>query len=318
VSPAPPVSEDVDTSTGVDATSVIEEAPEGVDVELVNTSTGVDSTNLLDTPAGVDVEGITSNFTETLISNVPAALQYGDMAALGLASWYPAGIIRWSMELINVSTGMPWFWTIIAGTALWKFFCVPFAIKGLQESARMVPLQPQIKKFQASITRCRASQNPLELQRVTQEMRQFYEFHNIHPLLGAVAGLIQIPVVFGMFFGVQKMCSLPLEQLTYSGLSYIPDLTVADPTMCLPLAMFVLVNVQIKVGLPDYDFFLLILHMFLLQISVRDMNTTEQPFMGHIMNIFRVLTIPGIYFMANFPSVSCNNGVIFHISMFLL
>jgi YidC/Oxa1 family membrane protein insertase len=255
VPPAPPVSEDVDTSTEVDATSVVEEAPEGVDVELVNTSTGVDSANLLDTPAGVDVEDITSNVTETLISNVPAALQYGDMAALGLAGWSPAGIIRWSFELLNVSTGMPWFWTIIAGTALWKLFCLPFAIRGFQVSARMVPLQPQIKKFQGAIERCKTSQNPLELDRVVQEMKRFYKFHNINPMLGAAASMIQFPVVFGMFFAVQKICSLPLEQLTYSGLSFIPDLTVVDPTMCLPLAMFVLVNVQIKVGLPDYNLF---------------------------------------------------------------
>lgn len=248
--PASPVSENADTSTDVDATSFVEEAPEGANVELVNTSTGVDSTNLLDTPAGVDVdvEGITSNLTETLISNVPAAFQYGDMAALGLAGWSPAGIVRWSMELLNVSTGMPWFWTIVAGTALWKLFCLPFAISGFQVSARMAPLQPQIKKFQGAIAKSKLSQNPLELQKVAQEMSRFYKFHNINPIMGAVASMVQLPVVFGVFFGVQTMCSLPVEQLTYSGISFIPDLTVSDPTMYLPLAMFVLVNAQIKVG----------------------------------------------------------------------
>jgi YidC/Oxa1 family membrane protein insertase len=178
------------------------------------------------------------------------------MAALGLTGWAPSGMIRWSMELINVSTGMPWFWTLIVGSAMWRLFCVPFAIRGFQVSARMMPLQPKIKEYQDAVTRSKLSQNPLELQRAVQGMKRFYAAHNINPLAGLVS-MIQLPITFGLFFGVKKLCNLPLEQLTYSGVSFIPDLTVSDPTMILPLAMFVLVNIQIKVSLPDFNLFLL-------------------------------------------------------------
>jgi YidC/Oxa1 family membrane protein insertase len=220
-------------------------------VKVVDTSTAVDA---LDTPAVV--ESIPSDLTETLISSVPAALQYGDMAALGLAGWSPAGWVRWSMELINVSTGIPWFWTIIAGSAIWRLLCVPFAIKGFQVSAQLMPLQPQLKELQKAVTKSKQSQNPLELQRASQALTRFYKAHNIHPLTGLVS-MVQLPITFGLFFGLQKMCNLPLEQLTHSGVAFLPDLTASDPTMILPLVMFVLVNAQIRVSLPDYNFFLL-------------------------------------------------------------
>ena len=170
-------------------------------------------------------------------------------------------MVRWSMELLNVSTGMPWFWTIIAGSAMWRLFCVPFAIKGFQISARMMPLQPQIVELQKAVTKSKLSQNPIELQRAAQALTRFYKSHDINPLAGLVS-VVQLPVTFGLFFGVQKLCNLPLEQLTYSGLAFIPDLTVSDPTMVLPLAMFILVNTQIRVGLLDLNFFCLISQLF--------------------------------------------------------
>ena len=170
------------------------------------------------------------------------------MAALGLTGWSPAGMVCWSMELINVSCGMPWFWTIVAGSAIWRLFCVPWAIRGFQVSARLAPLQPQIKGLQKEVLRSKLSQNPLELQRAYQAMARFYKAHDINPLAGLVS-MIQIPITFGVFFGIKRMCDLPLEQLTYSGVAFIPDLTVSDPTMILPLAMFVLVNAQIRVCL---------------------------------------------------------------------
>lgn len=155
-----------------------------------------------------------------------------------------------------MSSGLPWFWTIVVGSALWRLFCVPWAIIGVQQSARLMPLQPQISELQKAVARSRLSQNPLELQRAALAMRRFYKDHNINPMVG-LASMIQLPVTFGLFFGVQKMCNLPLEQLTYSGVAFLPDLTVSDPTMILPLAMFVLVNAQIKVRFPDFNLVLL-------------------------------------------------------------
>ncbi|KAH9477101.1 Mitochondrial inner membrane protein OXA1L [Psilocybe cubensis] len=223
-----------------------------------------------------------TDVTEAIATHAPAALQYGDLAAMGLAGWSPAGLVRWSLELINVSTGMPWFWTIIAGSAFWRLVCVPFAIKGLQASARMQPHQTKMLALQQEIKRTAEKKDPVAMKLATVKMQEFYRANNINPLGGVIA-LVQMPITLGIFFGVQKLCKLPLEQLHYSGVSFLPDLTVADPTYIMPLALCALINVQIMVG-------------------ARDLNTKERPDMAHIMNLFRVMTIPGIAFMAAFPS----------------
>src|SRR5579872_4846141 len=50
--------------------------------------------------------------------DIPSALQvpplnYGDLAALDFSHWTPVGVAQWAMELVQVSTGMSWFWTIV-------------------------------------------------------------------------------------------------------------------------------------------------------------------------------------------------------------
>ncbi|PPQ80347.1 hypothetical protein CVT25_003630 [Psilocybe cyanescens] len=238
-----------------------------------------------DTVSSVNVpvdSTLLSDITEAIANHAPAALQYGDLAAMGLAGWSPAGLVRWSMEIINVTTGMPWFWTIIAGSAFWRLVCVPFAIKGLQASARMQPHQAQLVALQQEIKNTAAKKDPIAIKKATVKMQEFYKKHDINPLGGIVA-LVQMPITLGIFFGVQKLCKLPVEQLHNSGVGFLPDLTVADPTYIMPLALCAMINIQILAG-------------------ARDINTHERPEMGHIMNIFRILTIPGIAFMASFPS----------------
>ena len=58
---------------------------------------------------------------------------------------------------------------------------------------------------------------------------------------------VQLPVTLGMFFGVKKLSTLPLEKFHWSGASFLPDLTVTDPFYVLTVAAAVLKNVQLKV-----------------------------------------------------------------------
>jgi len=182
-----------------------------------------------------------------MVNNVPTALQYGDLAALGLAGWSPAGIIRWSMELINVTTGMPWFWTIVAGSALWRIVCVPLAVKGLQASTRLQPHQAELVAMQNNVKRAAATKDPMQMQKASLLMKDFYKKHDINPL-GGLVSLIQLPITLGLFFAVQKLCTLPVEQLKFSGVSFLPDLTATDPTYLMPLVLCALINLQISVS----------------------------------------------------------------------
>lgn len=189
---------------------------------------------------------------DTSLTTVLPPLEFGDLASLGLISWTPAGLIRWSLELLNVSTGLPWFHTIILGTLLWRVLLAPLSIQTLRNTARLLPIQPRIVEVQGEMQRAKESGDKLALQRVALKMAKLYKDAGVSFGSTMLSPFVQIPVTFGLFFGIRKMCALPVVQLTNSGVSFLPDLTVADPYMILPLAVCAVVNLQISVGLLPY------------------------------------------------------------------
>lgn len=194
-----------------------------------------------------DVSVSTESLPVDFASSVPTPLSYGDLAALGLAGWTPAGLCRWTMELINVSTGMPWFWTIVATTVLSRVVLFPFTVKQMQGTAALAPYQNDITAIRDEMAAAQKRKDTLAMQRAALKQKMIYEKAGVSLGGMALAPFIQLPVTLGMFFGVKSLCDLPVEQLKYSGFSWVPDLTVADPTWALPILATVLMNVQISV-----------------------------------------------------------------------
>jgi YidC/Oxa1 family membrane protein insertase len=191
---------------------------------------------------------LSSEIMENALNHLPAALQYGDFAAMGLTGLTPAAIIQWSMELINVSTGIPWFWTIVAGSVFWRLILFPFIIAGLRNSAKLLPLQPQLLKAQEDLTKIQQKGDTLALQKQALKMKKMYEDAGVNLGTTFLSPFIQLPVTLGLFFGVKRMCELPVPQLTHSGLAILQDLTVPDPYMVLPIAFCAAINLQISVS----------------------------------------------------------------------
>jgi YidC/Oxa1 family membrane protein insertase len=212
-------------------------------------STTSDTTTVPDPSIASDSEVVSQSMTTVtdILQQAHGPIQFGDFAALGLTSWTPAGLIRWSFEIINVVTSMPWFWTIVVGSAFWRFLCVPLTLKAARTAAIMQPHQKELAALQQKVKEVAASRNPLALAKAQREMKALYDRLGISPL-GGLVGFLQIPITLGLFFAVKKMCDLPVEQLKDSGLAMFPDLTAVDPTMILPIAMTVAVNVQLLVS----------------------------------------------------------------------
>ncbi len=183
-----------------------------------------------------------------VLSSIPAPLSYGDLAAMGLASWTPAGICRWGMELIQVSTGLPWFWTIVGATFASRVLLFPFTVKQMRSTAALAPYQTDIASIRDEMATAQTKKDMLAMQRAALRQKMIYEKAGVSLGGMALAPFVQLPVTLGMFFGVKKLCDLPLEQLKFSGFEWVPDLTVLDPTYTLPIIATVLMNVQISVG----------------------------------------------------------------------
>jgi len=140
------------------------------------------------------------------------------------------------LELINVSSGLPWFHTIVAGTLLSRLLLLPFSIKQLRNSSALAPYQPRLLELKEELNRAYQTGDHLAVQRVALKQRRVYEESGVSMLPMLLMPFVQLPVTLGMFFGVKRLCALPLEQLHWSGVSFLPDLTVADPYYVLPIA----------------------------------------------------------------------------------
>ena len=175
-------------------------------------------------------------------------LQYGDLASLGLASgWTPAGWIRWSFELLNVSTGLPWFYTIVLGTILWRVIQLPVAVQAIQTTSRLNLIKPQFEKLTTEIREIPAK-NLMAKQMKIRELQRLQEKVGFRPFVALRSPFIQLMIQLGLFFGIQKLCRFPVIQLTQSGFPWVPDLTVADPTWVLPVISFAAMRLAIHVG----------------------------------------------------------------------
>lgn len=93
-----------------------------------------------------------------------------------------------------------------------------------------------------------SNRDPIALQRISLQQKKIYEEAQVSMLQPLMVPALQLPLSLGMFFGIKKLCALPLLQLQVGGLSFLPDLTVADPTYLLPIAMAALINVQLSVS----------------------------------------------------------------------
>lgn len=202
-----------------------------------------------DAPAGLADVPLDVPIDVPDLSAVASVMQYGDLASLGLASWTPAGICQWGMEALHVSTGIPWFWTIVSATLLTRVFLFPFTVRSMRSTAALAPHQPEINRLREKMQQAQATKDMLLLQQVALQQRSIYEKAGVSMGSMALLPLIQLPVTLGMFFGVKKLCDLPVEALKFSGVPWVPDLTLADPTGTLPIAAAVMINLQLTVSM---------------------------------------------------------------------
>ncbi|KAJ7270662.1 60Kd inner membrane protein-domain-containing protein, partial [Mycena haematopus] len=208
-------------------------------------------------------------------------LQHGDLQALGLCHWTPVGLVQYSFELVHIATGLPWFHTVVAATLLWRVLIFPFAVVGMRNTTRMRPIAAQMSATSAAIQAARAVGDTVAMQRASIEAKTLREGAGVS-MGGLLAPMVQIPISIGMFFGVKKMCELPVVQMMQSGVEWLPDLTQPGPYYILPILAAVSGNLMMSLNSRDMD--------------------TSRPGIGHLMNGLRIATVLAVPWMDRFPS----------------
>ncbi|CAK5271514.1 unnamed protein product [Mycena citricolor] len=245
-----------------------------------NSSVASEAAASTPSPGLIPIDQLTPELADVVAAVPP--LQHGDFAALGLCHWTPPGLVQYSTELMHLATGFNWFWTIVATTVFWRLVIFPLIAISQKHSSRMRTIQPQLDVIMAKVTEARATGDTLAMQKASQAGAKLRASVGAS-LFGLSAGLFQLPVSIGMFFGFKRMCELPVPQLTDSGMPFLTDLTTADPTHILPIAVVGAGNIMIM-------------------MSARDIDMVANPRMGHIMNGLRLLSMVSLVWFLNLPS----------------
>lgn len=154
--------------------------------------------------------------------------------------------MSWSIELLQVSTGMPWFYTIIAGTLFWRAGLIPTALTSMRNTARLRPYADQIKTLdeQAQGVKDRAAQMEIMLKK-----QKLMEKAGVSLRSMFLPPVIQMVGNFGLFFAIKNMVQLPVIQLTQSGVWFLPDLTLTGGYV-MPTFVILAMNAQFSVRVP--------------------------------------------------------------------
>ncbi|KAI5119259.1 hypothetical protein M0805_007262 [Coniferiporia weirii] len=284
---------------------VVGEAPAASHTEVLqeNASSAVESTSqatsAVDTSAVIQPDGvlvdpaaasalsdsITGSLADvaSVVSSIPGPTQYGDMAALGLVSWSPAGFFPWLLEVTQVTTGLPWWGAIILTTIGARAALLPLIVRGQRTQGRLAPIQPLLAEVRQKADKARADGDKMAMQQAMLQQQGILKKAGVNPLDQILTSVAQVCVQIGFFIGLRRMCTVPVEQLTVGGFGWITDLTVPDPLFIMPVVNFALINLQ-------------------LYVSQRDMLAVGTPAAPHILNGLRAATLLSIPFMLYFPA----------------
>jgi YidC/Oxa1 family membrane protein insertase len=148
-----------------------------------------------------------------LIGAIPIWDQYVD-----LVEW----VLTQLGDLLN-SGGL----AIIAFTIIVKTLLLPLTVKSIRSSKAMQELAPKIKELQ--------KKHGGDRQKASAETMALYQAHGVNPMAGCLPMLIQMPIFFGVYFGIREMSGSGAEEWA-NGFLWLDSLKDADPLHILPFA----------------------------------------------------------------------------------
>ena len=122
--------------------------------------------------------------------------------------------------------------TIILFTVIIRLIIFPLYAAQMKSSRQMMEVQPKIKEIQTAY-----AGNP---EKMNEKMQEVYSEYNIHPAMGCLPLLIQLPIIWGLFGLLRN----PLEYLgddshmvmaVHQAFGWVSDLCQPDQLYILPV-----------------------------------------------------------------------------------
>ncbi|MGK0467459.1 membrane protein insertase YidC [Clostridium sp.] len=125
---------------------------------------------------------------------------------------------------------------IIGFTILIRVVLLPLSIKQTKSTAKMGAIGPEVKKVQAKY-----KSDP---QKSQQEVMKLYKENDVNPMGGCLPMIIQMPILFAMFYVFRNV------DMNGAGFLWMKDLTLPDPIYILPVLSMVTTYLSSKLMQP--------------------------------------------------------------------
>jgi YidC/Oxa1 family membrane protein insertase len=183
-------------------------------------------------------ETITETASQASQAIGEASLNWGYMQSIGLAKswWWPPDLVQHLMEIVHVSTGLPWWATITLVTVGVRLALFPLYVKSSDMMAKNAKIKPQLDEIQAKLM---SAVDMSESQSIMLKRKKLLAEHGVKNRY-LLAPMLQIPLAIGFFSGLRAMSNYPVDGLQDQGILWFQDLTAADPYLglqCLSAAV---------------------------------------------------------------------------------
>lgn len=172
----------------------------------------------------------------------------GDLASMGLGGYSPVGLLQTSLEWIHLTTGLPWWGSIIACTFVLRMALFPIAVKLQGNAARMNNIRPEMDRILAKIKQHQQMGNGILAAQESARLMTLYKEHKCNPLKMMIMPFLQIPIFISFFIAVRRMATAPVESMKSGGALWFTDLTIPDPYYVLPFASCLSFLITIEMG----------------------------------------------------------------------
>ena len=121
--------------------------------------------------------------------------------------------------------------SIILLTVAIKLMLQPLTNKQTKSMREMQKIQPYINEIKKKYAN--------DMQKTNEEVMKLYKEHGVNPFGGCLPLLLQLPILFALFTALRSSVELKGEPFLW-----MPDLSMADPTWILPIAIAISMHLQ--------------------------------------------------------------------------
>ncbi|GMH37269.1 hypothetical protein BSKO_05142 [Bryopsis sp. KO-2023] len=210
-----------------------------------------------DSPADVDQEavpGAASNLADSLLNpdsivQLAAACDHATIVAEAAGRWPIIAGLQYGLDWMHLTTGMPWWATIAATTLVFRLLTFPVALFQIKNTYRMSQAKPESELLVTEYQNKVASGMDMQEARTwyTTELGAIWKKYDCNPMKSFGTLAVNGTLFVSFFMALRGLSEAQVPSMTWEGLSWFSNLTVADPYYALPVlsALFFLATVEL-------------------------------------------------------------------------